>query len=299
MGSDFEPEAPPSPASRAPLVCLLVAAGVVLLGCCGGGFGFWVLARRGEAELERTMAEMEAEAARQAEEARRLREGPPLDASLTLGAAGATADELTATSDVLGERLERAGIPGEVTVAGGKLQVDLPGDRVGEAMDLLLTGGDLQFKLLSDLSDEERAAEIARVQAAVEAGTYDPKADPYALAEWEESGEPVLLENPGVPGYMVVDVYPAEDDRGLGAIGFEMGHAGQEAFRRLTGENVGRDLGIVLDGVVKSAPEIASAIEGRGIVTDDDGFTAEEVDRLVAILGAGKLPVELSLESSE
>jgi hypothetical protein len=52
-----------------------------------------------------------------------------------------------------------------------------------------------------------------------------------------------------------------------------------------------RRLGIVLDGKLLSAPRLMSTITDRGQVTGN--FTPAEVDLIVAVLRAGKLPVPL------
>jgi preprotein translocase subunit SecD len=56
-------------------------------------------------------------------------------------------------------------------------------------------------------------------------------------------------------------------------------------------------MAVVLDGVVEVAPRIHDAIDGSGIILNDDGYTPEEVENMVTILGSGKLPVTLSLEA--
>jgi protein-export membrane protein SecD/preprotein translocase SecF subunit len=59
----------------------------------------------------------------------------------------------------------------------------------------------------------------------------------------------------------------------------------------------GKCSAIVLNGVVKSAPEFISKISGNGIITGD--FTNEEVDELVKVLKTGSLRVEPELMSRE
>lgn len=57
--------------------------------------------------------------------------------------------------------------------------------------------------------------------------------------------------------------------------------------------NFNRQLGIILDNTLLSAPNIQEPItQGRGRITGE--FTAEEVDFMVNILEAGSLPVVLN-----
>jgi len=66
---------------------------------------------------------------------------------------------------------------------------------------------------------------------------------------------------------------------------------GANKFKRETGRNVGRQLAIVLDGSVESAPVIQSQIAGDGVITGR--FTAQEADELAKVLRAGALPATL------
>jgi SecD/SecF fusion protein len=68
---------------------------------------------------------------------------------------------------------------------------------------------------------------------------------------------------------------------------------GRSLFSRVTGQNVDRRLGIVLDGVVHSAPNITERIMGR---TEISGrFTPDEANDLKIVLEAGALPAPLEI----
>jgi preprotein translocase subunit SecD len=69
---------------------------------------------------------------------------------------------------------------------------------------------------------------------------------------------------------------------------------GAAAFERVTGANVGQRLGIVLDGVVYSAPTIQDRISGgRAQITGS--FTIEEARDLAIALRAGALPAPVEV----
>ena len=69
---------------------------------------------------------------------------------------------------------------------------------------------------------------------------------------------------------------------------------GGRTFRRITGDNVGRNLAIVLDGVVYSAPELKEKISG-GRASISGGFTMDEAHQLAVVLRAGALPAPLTI----
>lgn len=72
---------------------------------------------------------------------------------------------------------------------------------------------------------------------------------------------------------------------------------GAKRFEELTGANVGRQLGIFLDGAVVSAPVIRSEISG-GSATIEGNFTPQEAKELVENLNFGALPVPIELSST-
>jgi preprotein translocase subunit SecD len=73
---------------------------------------------------------------------------------------------------------------------------------------------------------------------------------------------------------------------------FSLTPTGSEAFGKLTGENVGKGLAIVLDGRVMSAPVINSQIRDSGQI--EGRFTREEVDDLSMVLRSGALPAGIT-----
>jgi preprotein translocase subunit SecD len=73
---------------------------------------------------------------------------------------------------------------------------------------------------------------------------------------------------------------------------FTLNDAGAQKFAEATERLRGRDLAIVLDGVVASAPTVQDAITGgQGEITG--GFTEAEAKNLAVVLNSGALPVEL------
>ncbi len=71
-------------------------------------------------------------------------------------------------------------------------------------------------------------------------------------------------------------------------VNFSMNPEGADKFGELTGENVGRQLAIVLDGKVVSAPNINSRITDSGVI--EGQFTQQQVQDLVTTLRSGALP---------
>lgn len=72
---------------------------------------------------------------------------------------------------------------------------------------------------------------------------------------------------------------------------------GAKLFEQITGQNVGKQIAIVLDGQVISAPVVQEAIPG-GTAVISGQFTPAEARALVQNLNFGALPVPITLESS-
>jgi protein-export membrane protein SecD len=70
---------------------------------------------------------------------------------------------------------------------------------------------------------------------------------------------------------------------------------GAKRFEKITGENVGKRLAIILDEKVFSAPVIREKISG-GVATIEGRFTIEEAKELAAVLRAGALPAPVEFE---
>jgi len=83
--------------------------------------------------------------------------------------------------------------------------------------------------------------------------------------------------------------------RGDAEVSMSMNAEGAKVWARLTGNNVGRAIAIVLDDYVYSAPNVNQEIKGgRSSITG--GFTVEEAEDLANILKSGKMPAPARIE---
>ncbi|MTI64810.1 protein translocase subunit SecD [Methylophaga sp.] len=81
-------------------------------------------------------------------------------------------------------------------------------------------------------------------------------------------------------------------DSGEPVVTFKLDNEGAKLFGKMTRDNIGRPLAIVLDGKVITAPVIRSEIAaGSGEISG--GFTTQEAAELALLLRAGALPVPL------
>jgi preprotein translocase subunit SecD len=85
---------------------------------------------------------------------------------------------------------------------------------------------------------------------------------------------------------------PGLDENNQPAVHFELKAAGAQKFGKLSGENIGRYLAIVLDNRVISAPRLEGRITDQGRISG--GFTSETANDLALTLRSGALPASLT-----
>jgi preprotein translocase subunit SecD len=94
-----------------------------------------------------------------------------------------------------------------------------------------------------------------------------------------------------VTGRDLRNARPSLDENNQPAVSFTLNNEGGRKFGAVTGDNIGRNLAIILDGRVQSAPRIDSRITTDGRITGS--FTSDEVQNLSLILRSGALPAKL------
>lgn len=95
-----------------------------------------------------------------------------------------------------------------------------------------------------------------------------------------------------VTGQDLRSAKPTIDENNQPAVAFSLKNEGARKFGKVTGENVGKLLAIVLDRRVISAPRIETRINGDGRI--HGSFTTEQVNDLSLVLRTGALPAGLT-----
>jgi hypothetical protein len=114
----------------------------------------------------------------------------------------------------------------------------------------------------------------------------------YFILTRDPERDPDTARPRAITGEFLVTVAADKDGRGQPAVRFELNSQGAALLHELTMRNKGRQLAILLDNVVQSAPTINDAISGgSGVITGN--YTNEDVNRLVNILRSGALPAAL------
>ncbi len=230
--------------------------------------------------------------------------------------------------EVVRNRIDEFGVTEPVIASQGadRIVVELPGVReIERAKDLIGSTAKLEFKIVDDERMDQ--GKVAQVVADIERekGIAYKEGDKYseyvkainlhAKGKLPE-GDEIAFERSGgmngapttwIPYVLKSKVDVTGDDLQDAQVGFnpqdrrpevhfQMNPRGSIALQKLTSENVGKRMAIVLDGIVKSAPVINSAISNSGSITLGRGASDEilkEAKDLTIVLRAGALPAQL------
>jgi preprotein translocase subunit SecD len=175
-----------------------------------------------------------------------------------------------------------------------QILVQLPGvTDVDRAKEIIGSPGMLELKLVEQGPAATREDLLRTSGGAVPAdmevlsGPADPAAGAGAGAVFY-----LVRRIAAVTGNDLRSARPELDENNLPAVGFTLNRNGAAQFARVTSENIGRQLAIVMDKVVQSAPRIESRIADQGRI--NGSFTQEEAQNLSLILRSGALPATLT-----
>lgn len=182
-------------------------------------------------------------------------------------------------------------------------------DQFGVSEPVIVKQGENQILVqLPGIKDPQRALELIGRTAQLEFKLVDENANPSGpipaddevLKEKRKNREtgvetttPIVLKKQALlTGELLTDARVSMGGRDIGSeisVGLEFNAEGARIFDKITAENVGKRLAIVLDNTVYSAPQIRERISG-GKASITGGFTMEEAKDLAIVLRAGALP---------
>ncbi len=196
------------------------------------------------------------------------------------------------TLEVLRRRIDETGLQESVVTRQGRerVLVQIPG--VSEVPDIFEATGFLEFKIVDDLDQTEELL-LARYPDGI------PEGKQVYFEEDRETQRVIrayLMDKaPAITGEYLDDARVGFDSRlNERLVTFAWDNEGTRIFGELTEKNIGRQLAIMVDDKVYSAPEIQSRISRNGQITGN--FTAQEASDLAVILSAGALPIPVKLE---
>jgi preprotein translocase subunit SecD len=174
----------------------------------------------------------------------------------------------------------------------GQVLVQLPGvDDVERAKEIILSTALLELKMVQygPFADRETAIQTLGGQIPPDMEIV-AGADNLGIAGGGELFY-VVRQVAAVTGRDLRTARSSLDLNNLPAVSFTLTQDGAQRFGQVTQENIGRQLAIILDTQVVSAPTIESRITTDGQITG--AFTQQEVNDLSLTLRSGALPASM------
>ena len=158
-----------------------------------------------------------------------------------------------------------------------RIQIQLPGVKDPDrAKELIQRAAVLEFKMV----DDKMTADEAKREGI-------PPGDEI-LDDLDTGGRILLKKRTLLSGKYITDAHVSFDQYNKPYISFSLNSRGARIFERITGENIGKQLAIVIDNKVKSAPRIDGKIGANGMISGH--FTMDDANDLSIVLRSGSLP---------
>jgi protein-export membrane protein SecD len=243
-------------------------------------------------------------------------------------------DAVDRSIQVIRNRIDEFGVTEPVITSQGedRIVVQLPGvEDVERAKDLIGQTAKLEFRLVVEEKSPQEVQQIVDQIEQEEGIEYSPKipfseyvaqinqaayekelisaeheiaferiGDPQAPPEKVQWVPYLLQAEARVTGEDLQDAFVSADPQtNQPAVSFNLKPSGASEMGELSGNNVGKRLAIVLDGVIHSAPVLQSKITDSGQITLGRGNYDEifqQAKDTAIVLRAGALPVKLEFQ---
>jgi len=223
-------------------------------------------------------------------------------------------DAVDRALEIIRNRVDQFGVTEPLIVRQGEkwIALQLPGVREPErAKEIIGKTALLEFRLVDNSGAIAKIAEKVRENnfswEEVFASTASEHPQDKIRAEITSliptgymvlpgrGGYYLLKSSPEVTGaYLVNAEVKIGGEYGFPYVGLKFNKEGGRIFAQTTGLNINRNLAIVLDGIVQSAPVIRSRIpDGNAII--EGNFALEEAKNLAIVLRAGALPAPVNI----
>lgn len=159
-------------------------------------------------------------------------------------------------------------------------------------LELIKMSAKLNFRMVHD----NNAALVAEYMSSP--STFQVPIGYELMSNSDNPAEPVVLVNrrPEMDGKGISMAQATRDEYGQRRIVLRFNSQGAEDFARVTSENIGKRMAIVLDGKLYCAPSINSAITG-GSAEITGKFSEEEAKNIADALMSGSFPFQIKVNA--
>ena len=205
-------------------------------------------------------------------------------------------DTVAQAVETIDNRVNALGVSQPIIAPQGddRIHIQLPGvDDPARVKEIIRTTAQLQFRIVEGTPgpDAETTANSlpANVRNDVDilAGTREDELGRAAGVQYY-----AVRKSVPVSGRDLKNARVQKGQLGQPVIGFTLTPDGAPKFGELTANNLRRQLAIVLDNRVVSAPVINSRIDGEGVI--EGSFTQQQAADLALVLRSGSLPASLT-----
>ena len=208
-------------------------------------------------------------------------------------------DAIQRAIEIIRNRIDQFGVAEPLIAKQGDrwIVVELPGiTNSAQAKDLIGKTALLQFRMVDQSEAAQKAlAKIAELPAAFEGDKVSAAAAKLVppnddLLKGKEASLYLVSKDVPLTGAELDNArVETGGDYGMPVVGFKFKPEAGAKFSNLTAANVGKNMAIVLDDQVYSAPVIKGRISGGSGVIEGQ-FTIEDARALAIVLRAGALP---------
>ena len=203
---------------------------------------------------------------------------------------------LAQVKDILFNRIDQFGvIESSVQLSGSeKIVIQIPGvdakDRE-RILNIVSKTAMLEFKPVIEESDS-KALLYSKYKLTSDQGN---NLVIYQANNTSDTADRFIVTNKGSPlkGSTIVDADVVYDELNRPYVAFTLNSEGTKIFSKLTKDNIGNQIAIILDGKVKSSPVVRDQIFSKGSITGN--FSFEQAHDLAIILKSGSLPIPISI----
>jgi len=196
-------------------------------------------------------------------------------------------------------RVNELGVAEPIVARGGsgndQVIVQLPGvANPQRAKEIIRSTALLELKLVEQGPASTREALLQASAGAVPSNmeVVSGVSEAQAAGERPETVYYLVKKVAAITGRDLRNARQTLDENNRPAVGFTLNNEGARKFGRVTGDNIGRRLAIVLDSRVQSAPVIEGRITDDGRITGS--FSLQEAQDLALVLRSGALPASLT-----